>query len=122
MKVWVLALIICFDLVISNVQGFSKEKCELEPPSRGILDLKQELKPAKLLNVTTLDHLKDCGELCCNLTRCNAYIWRNSEQCFLFNCRVLTDCKVVPYQGTITGFIKKDERSANIASSLKYLI
>ena len=118
MKILVLAHIICLDLVLSNAQSFSKGKCELEPPSRGILDLKQELKPARLLNVTTLDHLKDCGELCCNWTKCNAYIWRNSEQCFLFNCRVLTDCKVVPYQGTITGFIKKDERAADFTGLL----
>ncbi len=92
------------------VCSFTYKQCDMELPSRGILDLKQPSKPARLLNATTTLSLKNCSKHCCDVVNCNAYIWRNSEQCYLFECKVLEECKVVPYQGTITGFVSRNVR------------
>ncbi len=117
----IVTLFVILKLKTSTSKSISYGNCDMKQPSRGILDLKLEQNPAKLLNATTAYSLKDCSKDCCNKPNCNAYIWRNSEQCFLFHCKVLQDCKVVPYQGTITGFVSRSVALRN-ASGLYWLI
>eukprot|EP00794_Sanderia_malayensis_P013005 gene13006-14344_t len=113
----ILIVLVFAKLKLSDSRSVLYNNCDIPQPARGILDLKQEHRPATFLNATTTYSLKDCSKICCNKTGCNAYIWRNSEQCFLFHCKVSEDCRVVPYQGTITGFVNRRAETNEIFGS-----
>ena len=83
--------------------------CHPDTPIRGVLDLTADVNPAQLLNVTNRNTLLACVKECCGVEKCNTYIWKKSEQCFLFNCKLLDDCKIVPHPDTITGFISHNQ-------------
>lgn len=105
---WALVSLMCLQHSLLETEGTSVNKCDIKQPTKGILNLKHQSNPAKLLNETAAYSLRRCSQICCNTVRCNAYIWRNSEQCFLFYCKIVKDCKVVPYQGTVTGFVSRE--------------
>ena len=120
---WALVSLMCLQHSLLETEGTSVNKCDIKQPTKGILNLKHQSNPAKLLNETAAYSLRRCSQICCNTVRCNAYIWRNSEQCFLFYCKIVKDCKVVPYQGTVTGFVSREAvpQGSGLCTLLVYL-
>ncbi|XP_065052978.1 uncharacterized protein LOC135682015 isoform X2 [Rhopilema esculentum] len=110
MNQWLIIVVsICH--AVTKAIALSNKQCDTEEPVRGILDLKQPTKPAQLINATSASSLADCSLLCCNVKRCNTYIWRNGEQCFLFICKSREKCKILPYEHTMTGYVNKGQSS-----------